>query len=273
MGGFQTKLGLLTLVVVCLAIVAPASAVPYTLVDNGSSVTIDPQSQQGVSNWTVEGIGYNLFQEWFWVRVGDAAGTGQTSLDAISSVSTLVAPEVLRTIFTGNGYSIEMYNFLTGGGAGTAPTSDLAQTITIHNNTGKTLHFFQYADFDLRGDPSNDLVTVLNANAVLQTKLGASVTLSEAVVGPAPAVWQTDFYANILNSLNSGSNFDLTATPVGVTKGPGDMTWAAEWNFAPGTTIISKDLRLVVPEPVTMFSAFMAISGLGMYMRKRTRVA
>jgi len=265
MGGLKTKLGLLGLVVVCLGLVAPASAVPTVLADNGCTVTVDPQSQLGLYNWTVQGIGYNLFQEWFWV--GTAAG-GQASLDTLPFVVNSATASTLDLTFTGVGYTVRLATSLIGGGAGPSPSSDIAQTIVVTNNTGAALRFYQYADFDLLGIPGGDSVVVTNANRVDQTKLGSAVTLSETILGPAPNLWEASTFPATLAGLNGAATYNLNGV---LAAGPGDATWAAEWIVEPGTLIISKDMRLVVPEPVTMFSAFMAISGLGLYIRKRTK--
>ena len=58
-----------------------AVASPINLVDQNSSVTIDPTSQAGVDNWTVNGVN-QLYQEWFWYGVGSS---GDLSIDQLSA--------------------------------------------------------------------------------------------------------------------------------------------------------------------------------------------
>src|SRR5271165_3106552 len=89
--GAMSRLHYLRTVLICVAVLsvftmalAPQSQASVTLTDQNSTVLIDPTSQAGVYNWTVDGIN-NLYQQWFWYRIGSTGG--QSSIDTISAPS------------------------------------------------------------------------------------------------------------------------------------------------------------------------------------------
>jgi len=250
--------------VVCVAM-APASgnAAIVTLTDLNSTVSIDPASSTGVSSWTVGGVN-QLFQQWFWYRVGATGGESSVDTLATAVVNQLDASTVKIT-YTGTGLTVSLLFALTGGTTGSG-TSDLAETIKITNTseTSKSLHFFQYADSDLNGGSGGDTVKIdaTNHNTVTQTK--GTGTLSETVLTPAPNNWEVNYYDTTLAKLIDGSPTTLNGI-VGP-LGPGDMTWAFEWDqdiAAGGTLIISKDKHLApIPLPPTVLLLGTGLLGL-----------
>ena len=52
-----------------------------TLTDGNSLAQIDPHSQAGMFNWSVQGLN-QLYQQWFWYRTDDGL---QHSIDTIST--------------------------------------------------------------------------------------------------------------------------------------------------------------------------------------------
>ncbi len=52
-----------------------------TLTDNNSVAQINPNSQSGMFNWSVDGQN-QLNQQWFWYRIGN---TPEQSIDTISA--------------------------------------------------------------------------------------------------------------------------------------------------------------------------------------------
>jgi hypothetical protein len=241
-----------------------------TLTDGNSSATIDPSSQSGMNNWTVDGTN-QLYQQWFWYRVGPAGGQ--------SSIDTLGAPTVVQPVssfaqisYASNGLISAQVTYSLSGGTAGSGMADIAEQLRIVNTSGhaETLHFFQYSDFDLNDDPNSDSLSFVNANTVRQQN--GALVLAETVVTPAANHFQGDYYANILNGLNSGSPFTLG--DVNNVTAPGDATWAYEWDVtlaAGGSLLISKDKQVrPVPEPASVL-VWVLLGGLGLAAAWRCR--
>jgi hypothetical protein len=159
---------------------------------------------------------------------------------------------VINITYNGDGFQMLVRYSLLGGTAGSG-TSDLGEQIRIVNTGEEALdfHFFQYADFDLCGTSEDDSVNFVNANAVQQTD--PSCTLSETVVTPAASSREAAGYPTTIVALNDGAATTLSGNS---SAGPGDVTWAFQWDFnlaAGGSYIISKDKHLrPVPEPASL---------------------
>jgi len=253
------------LVGLMLAVTGTAGAV--TLTDLNSSATIDP-SGSGMNNWTVDGVS-QLYQQWFWYRIGSQGP--EASLDTIGTPAIVqVDPAIATITYSNDLLTIKVIYALAGGTAG-SQTSDIAETIRITNNScdTQTIHFFQYADFDLGGTPGNDTVTLVNANLVSQ--MDPLSTLGETVETPTPNHYELAFFSTTRDKLNDA--LPTTLSDGATSVGPGDATWAFEWDrdiVAGGTFIISKDKHLSpVPEPLTMLGVLAGVSGLGGYLRRR----
>jgi PEP-CTERM motif len=105
------------------------------------------------------------------------------------------------------------------------------------------------------------------------------IELTETVVTPVPTHREIAPFPVTLSKLNDGMPTVLSDTPpIGVVAGPGDLTWAYEWDFqlAPGATFqISKDKNLhasppPVPEPATA-SLLMLAAGVILSSARRKR--
>jgi hypothetical protein len=230
---------------------ARAQAAILTVTDLNTHVEVNSSSQAGMYEWSVDGVD-QMFQQWFWYRVGS---NPEASIDTLTAAAgTGALGRNINTNYTGAGFTIEVSYLVTGGTAGSG-TSDIAETIRIINTSGGALdfHFFQYSDFDLCGTIGGDQATFVNPNTVDQTDV-AGCHLSETVVTPDASHREADFFANTLNRLNDGSATTLIDN--GGT-GVGDATWAFQWdiNLGAGSTfIISKDKHLSgVPEPASLF--------------------
>lgn len=251
----------------------------FTLSDENSVVQFDTSSPSNAYSWTVDGQD-QLFQQAFWFRVGNTAEQSLHSLpigfQLASNTNSDPGLDTLNVVYNGAGFDVEVSYRLDGGIAGSG-ASDMGEQIRITNNTGAPLdfHFFQYSDFDLLGTPENDTGVFLNANTVHQSE--GLHSLNETIASPAASHREINYFDVTRSKLEDGVATTLNDLPaIGVPLGPGDMTWAFQWDrviSASGigrTFIISKDKRLnVVPEPATLM-LLPAIAGFfGVCSRRR----
>jgi len=277
--GLQT-IGALFLAV---ALATPADATTFTLTDLNSSAQIDDAAQRGMFNWTVNGVN-QLTQQWFWFRLGSTGG--QSSIETLPLLAATASDTNSNgqndTLFLSYGSTTGLQIDVRYTLRGTASSgSDMQEQINITNNGSVTLdlHFFQYTNFDLNGTPAGDTVALLNAppnNTVRQSK--GSTVIAETVTSPAANHYElglTTDSPNTLTRLNSGS--PITLLDGATTRGPGDATWAFQWDqsLAPGATLqISKDKNLAIPEPgtsaliITMGTAFAGLTFLRKWSRR-----
>lgn len=264
-----------SLLAVC-ALQSVANATIFNLTDRNSTFSVDTQSQAGAFDWIVDGTD-NLFQQWFWYRVGNTGP--EASLDALnltfekaSDTDADAGNEVLNVTYTDpqGRFDIHINYTLTGGMSG-SKASDVAETITIDNLSTGTLdfHFFQYSDFDLNGTSNGQTASFITPQAFQQ--FGAGIEFSETVATPPASHHQADFFSTIRDSLNNGTATTLNDNNV---AGPGDVTWAFQWDFsiAAGTSMqVSKDKQLhAVPEPVSL-AMWSSLGALGLVYRSRRR--
>jgi hypothetical protein len=251
-----------------------ASANIVAITDSNSSATIDTSSAAGMFNWQIDGVN-QLFQQWFWYRVGNAGP--ERSIDTlvqtnIANVGNVMSVEYKDALLNPN-FSITVTLTLNGGGAGSG-SADMIEDLTIRNltNQEQSFHFYQYADFDLNGSPTDSLVQAQGSpiNTVSQSENGAS--LQEVVINSNVAPishHQVDFFNSILNLLNNANPDNLTDTSGPL--GPGDLTWALQWDFqlaANSKFDISKDIRIqAIPAPAA--PALLALAGLMTFRRRR----
>jgi hypothetical protein len=264
----------LSLVALVVGAGASAHAQIVTLSDHNSSALVNTNSQAGMFNWSVDGVN-QLFQQWFWYRVG---GNGpQNSIDTISA-PTIQQPNArtLYTTYSNGAFSVEVDYVLTGSTAGSGH-SDMGESIRITNLSGQPLdyHFFQYSDFDLGGTPGGQTITLgkdLNNmfNEALQTGPAGTLDETTTVATPGANHGEAAFYPSTLNRLNGG--VPVTLNDVAGPLGPGDVTWAFEWDLlipAGGDVLISKDKLINVPGPGAASLLGLGLVGL---TRRRRRV-
>lgn len=250
---------LLVLFMLAVTTTAQATLVPYTLTDDNSTAVINPAST-GMVDWTVDGVDH-LNQQWFWYRVGD---TAEASIDTLA----LIVGGTTDTNFDGDDdtlylrygndqnatqYTVEVRFTLDGGSVGSG-VADIAEQISITNTGEETLdfHFFQYSDFYLGGGSVSDTVELINANAVRQSD--PDWTVCETVVTPSADEFELDFFATTLIKLTDGAATTLGNAFGAGPVGPGDVTWAFQWDrtISPGGAFqISKDKNMI-PEPATL---------------------
>lgn len=245
---------ILCLLAFVLAYSPPASAtVALTLTDQNSVVNIDPNSSSGVMDWFVDGVDI-LYQQWFWYRVG-AAG-GESSVDTLSALTTtLLDPATVKIAYSTAQLRVEILYGLFGGSPG-SHESDLSEAVRITNLSGSSLdlHFFQYSNFDLAPDLVDNATLTPSFGHAHQVPVNGGMMLSETVATPQPTHAEANYFANTVNALNDGNPTTLNDV---LTAGPGNVTWAFEWDVTladGGTFIVSKDKRIapVIPEPTTI---------------------
>lgn len=246
-------------VVFCGGLENRSDAALFTLVDDNSSADFNTATPANAFNWFVDGVDH-LTQQAFWYRVGNVPeqslhtlpigvqGTSDTNFDG--------NPDTLFVRYLGAGFRTDVAYRLDGGTPGSF-ASDITEQITV-TNTGTApldFHFFQYTDFDLGGTAGGDRARFTNANAV--QVFDALLNFSETVITPVPDHREINFFPLTINKLNDALPTTLNdLPPVGVVVGPGDVTWAYQWDFVinPGQSFqISKDKQLTgVPEPATL---------------------
>jgi len=254
-------------VYVCLLALTLFAAAPQVkadliaLEDGNSAVGIDPGTSAGMYSWAVDGTS-QLYQQWFWYRVGDAGG--QSAINTLSTPTVTLSDtngdgknDVANLKYSNSAFEILVKYSLHGGPAGSLQ-SDVGEQIQINNLSSRAIdnfHFFQYSDFDLNGVPGGQTAQFLAPGKFQQS--GEGITLSETVVTPDPSRHEAGTYADTFNALQGGTTYNLNNNDVAT----GDATWAFQWDFnlaAVGTAgssfAISKDKLLspTVPEPASI---------------------
>jgi hypothetical protein len=264
----------LSFALVFMALILQVRAQTYTLSSANSTATIQPNSQNGMNSWVVDGVN-QLNQQWFWYALGN---TAPASIDTISPAAvTPSGANEITTAYTGGGYNLSVDYTLTGGSPGSG-VSDMGESIRINNTGASTLsfRFYEYSDFDLQGVPGPAIVSITGPrgafNDAYQTVGGLALT--ETVVAPSAAFAEANNEGgpgSTLARLNGGLPLHLNDN----TLAAGNVTWAFEWdlNIAPGgTALISKDKYLqttVVPEPAVW--ALLPLGGLMLSFVQRRR--
>lgn len=232
-----------------------SAAQSFTLTNGNSSVDIFPTSQGGMATWKVDGVN-QLSRQWFWCRDGPY----EYSLDSLKAQPPLLvqnaANELTTLHYDESNYTFGVHYTLTGGAAGSG-TSSMLENVSIHNAaaTSLILHVFQYADFDLAGTSGDDTVTLLKDGsnrfyqAVQTDPTGVTSTTTVSITADHG---EANFYSATLTKLNDyyATTLNDNAGPLG----PGDATWALEWDFniaAGGTVNLDILKQIAVPEPST----------------------
>ena len=225
----------------------------------------------GMDWWEVDGTNH-LYEQWFWYRVGDLGG--ELPLEPLDMVGVPLTDDLdgdgdddaVDVAYSVAGLNISLRVILVGGAPG-SETSTIVETIVVTNATQDTLdvHFFQYADFDLRDDAEYDSVEILGDPKNTAVQWEAPLYVAETVVtgaGDAPTHYEAgswDDSPSIWERLvdDDPTTLDDVAGPLLDT----DAVWAFQWDktLGPGDSlVISKD-KIIMPEPATL-----ALMGTGM---------
>lgn len=256
----------------CATVGSSAAAQTFTLSDLNSTAEFDTAS--GQISWMVDGV-EQIFDQSFWFRrAADSqeyrVNDVNLSLDGVFTADTNPFRDTNDDAFgqlysDGNGLQIETIFTLRGGNAGSG-RADLGEQIILRNNgtSAISLSFFQFVDFDLGGDFSDDSAQIINGNTVQQSD--DDFFVSEVVVSPAPTLVQVSNQFDIFSALSDGDIDDLNGN---TSFGPGDAGWAFQWDItiaAGDSFIISKD-KSIVPAPGSV--ALLSIAGLAATRRRR----
>jgi hypothetical protein len=286
---YQSREKVVPLVFSALAIstilfVFEARAQTFGITNGNSFALIDPNSQAGMRNWTVDGVN-QLYQQWFWYRIGNHGG--ESSIDTLSAATiTSPGPGLLSTTYGNSKLSVEVDYALQGGSAGSG-TADMKESITLRNVSTSTLslHFFQYSDFDLLGSAADEHVE-LRRDGTTGPFLGATQWDGDpdnrqfaAHISVTPADHgEATFWPTLVNDLTDSHPTTLADT-VGVVGSGGDVDCAFQWDLSLGvggsvTLDVDKNLTLptcLVPEPST--AALVGLGALGLvFFRRRSSV-
>ena len=241
-----------------------------TLANKNTTIGLDlttPGGVAGMNSWVVDGVN-QMAQQWFWYRVG-AAGP-ESDLTALGApVISQAFPQQLAVTYSSPQYSVRVSYLLAGGAAGSG-NSGFTESVTLFNNTAAPVafHFFEYTRLNLLSTVGGQSVTIpfdgTGFNNVRQT-LGLTTFTAN---GTYPNEVEAAPFNQTLGKLTDANPTTLNGNP---SAGPGDVTWAWEWDFTIGANdnkIISlnNNLVTVVPEPSAL--AFIAV-GLGALLLRR----
>jgi len=213
--------------------VVPSHAAVITLQNNNSRTQIDPTSSAGQFNWIVDGTNH-LAQQWFWIKVGAGSATPISSLSAPAIVSQTVNSVTLSYTGTGSGVMVQT-TFTVNGGVTGSGVSGIPISISVSNLSAAATNIsvFQFANFDLNASAGNDLLNIASippSGVILQSE-GATMTTVKSGMD-AFNQWQGGSPASVLGpgagSVLSGSLGDSPALNAQI--GPGDESWAVQWN-------------------------------------------
>jgi len=260
-------------------LVSPVSAQIFGVTNGNSFALINASSQSGMFNWSVDGVN-QLYQQWFWYRIGNKGG--ESSIDKLGAPTISSAgPGLLSATYANSKLSVEVDYALHGGAAGSG-NADMAETITLRNLTANplNLHFYQYSDFDLLGNPGNDHVELIghtgNYTGALQWEgdpnnhqFAAHLTVTGANHAEAT------FWSALLNEMIDSKPTTLADT-AGVVGSGGDVDCAFEWDLSLGaggsiTLNVDKNLTLpgtLVPEPSIGALLAGGLTGVAIWRRR-----
>lgn len=255
---------------VAFAALAPSNAFALTefLQDGNSSSTFTANAggSQLQATWIVDNIS-QLFEQNFYIDLTGTTGNAPINLaglapSAFSATDTNLSGDnnnlfVRWADIDGSGVDVDINFSLDGGLSGTG-LSDLGEQIEISNHSGEAvdLRFFEYVDFDLDGTIGGDTVSS-SSSPVASVEQSDVSALSETIVTPGPDLYQIGACCGVEASILAGN--DLSTLPgVQTSFGPGDASWAFQWNqtIADGGSFqISKDKDIRVPAPVPIPAA------------------
>lgn len=250
-----------------LAAASPAGAAPILLEDGVAFLEVDPESPDGLTGWTVDGVSHVRTQS-FWIGSGSEQALGaQPLLSAIASDTTGDGKEdrLALAYALGGGARIELVHALAGSaiGAPGEPSSDLTLEVTIvAGEAPLTLRLFEYSDVDLFTSYADDVALFSGNPLAVNVTDSSGLGRYAASWSLAPDAVEASIYDALLASLLDGDPTVLT----NALAAAGDVTLGAFWEItlAAGQAITlsqTQSLR-IVPEPGTLLLLAAGIAGL-----------
>jgi len=238
--------GIVVLISILITSIPEAQAESFTLVDENSEVTIEVDLPEGVNSWSVDSVNH-IFEQSFWIRNGTSSP--EFSIDSFASRTTVTTDgdgdgdiDTLNVKYSDEKcLTVEITWTLKGGPAGSG-ASTISESIKIESTTPgpicpKDIHFFQYSDFDIADEFSDDVTSILSSapgvfDTAKQTNglaLGGATTISETVAFTIPDHHEADIFPIIKSKLADGG-----PTTLADSTGPveGDGSWAFQWDFS-----------------------------------------
>lgn len=266
---------LLLLVAVAL-LLAPRGALgaPILLEDGVAFVTIDPESQDLVSAWTVDGVPH-LRTQGFWLRIGPASSETPLSsappaaIDATDSNGD-GSVDALHLVYRGPNdlYEVQLRYAFSGTaiGAPGLPSSELSLDVTLTALQGALpLSLFQYADVDLFTSYDDDASEGIAGGVAITDMSGLG--RYESTWSRSPDVLEVAPYDALLASLN-----DAFATLlIDHLLMSGDVTFAAQWyeTLMPGASISLSQTQTIRVVPESGVALLLALGLAGLAARRK----
>lgn len=262
--------------IVFLAVVFAVQSQAQTLSARNTGITFNLSGPTpGITDWTINGGGSLLNNQWFYYSVGNGP---IYTIDNISAPSAPVIGGSSKSPTLSTSYANSSINvstlFTLGSGLVGSPTATLGDAITISNPTGNSqvYHFYQYSFFAGGGQAATFTLGGVGYNLV-ETSLTPPTTVNAQMssVSGGTSIFssvQTGIYNGLQFGLMNGASaptLNNTLTASGM-----QVDFAYEWDItlAPsgqtGSSLTISELQTVsVPEPaslVLVVSGMLAVS-------------
>ncbi|MBD2247484.1 hypothetical protein [Nostoc sp. FACHB-888] len=249
-----------------LAITAKsAKSAVLTLSNDNSIVAFDPNlsvnsANNGLILWTVDDVN-QLFQNQFWYRIGSQDKESPiNTLNLIHLDQSQPGDKQISATYAGSGFEIALDFTLDGDSQGSS-RSNLFENIAIKNTSSDKLdlHLFNYTDFDLNDNGTQDTAKI-GSNKAEQFN---QFTWATEVIEPKATYYQVSPVSTILDALEDNTSTTLNDLPSLLSSG--DNAYAFQWDFTldPEKSFLIKNYKSLksVPEP-TIIPALVGLSSL-----------